>query len=123
MRKICLVVLVMAPMVFALGFFSAVSVKAQTDSGFQTFLSRLDGSRWEGSNGAYLELHGDMLSSYRGPFVKVTAQRFTYSESDPNLGKYACIFEISEDGLVITREDVILQKGMTYEVKKFVKVK
>ena len=94
---------------FILGFTSIVL--AQADPEFRTFLSRLNGSRWFLGVGdqSFLELQGDIITrwnlrnsepSQRKEFsVKLEKRRFVAKTS-----YQAAIYEISNDGDVITEE-------------------
>jgi hypothetical protein len=128
-------------MLLVLVFIATVPAAAQTDAGFQAFLSRLNGSKWVGydkqDGKRYLELQGDTIAHYT--YYRVTAhlpynrvavpgttiqnwgvrlqgRRFTYSA-----GEWAAVFEISEDGLIITQEDVRTYEGLALGVTKWIK--
>ncbi|MGD0658829.1 MAG: hypothetical protein ABSD38_12250 [Syntrophorhabdales bacterium] len=128
-------------MLLVLVFIATVPVAAETDPGLQAFLSRLNGSRWVGydkqDGKRYLELQGDTIAQYTYyrvaahlPYnrvavpgttvqnwgVRLQGRRFTYSA-----GEWAAVFEISEDGLIITQEDVRTYEGLALGVTKWIK--
>ena len=101
---------------FILGFTSIAL--AQADPEFRTFLSRLDGSKWFLGVGdqSFLELQGDIITrwnlgnsepSQQKEFsVKLEKRRFVAKSS-----YHAAIYEISNDGDVITEEITYHETG------------
>lgn len=135
--------------VLVVGFISTVAMAAQTDPGFQAWLSRLDGSMWiAGGNQDIMdfwEIRGDVLTFYRCFKTNGNQRSFktngnhyipagTCKPMGPTIKvtgrrfaftgeEGAWVYEISNDGLILTIKTIrnTFFPDMNGKVTKYVK--